>query len=78
MTTLKGHTIPCRRCYRRQGFCRFCFGTGTNYLKNKPCKRCTGGRKGGKKKGHGKQWGGGNYYGVGGGFTSSSSSSDSD
>ena len=76
MTNRKGMTLPCRRCYRRQGMCRFCYGTGTNYIKNKPCKKCQGGKKGGKKKGHGKKWG--NQYAVGGGFSSSSSSSDSD
>ena len=74
----KKMNIPCRRCYRRQGYCRKCYGTGYNYIKNKPCKKCKGGRKGGSKKGKGKQWGNTNFYAVGGGFTSSSSSSDSD
>lgn len=36
--------MPCARCYRRAGYCRKCFGTGTNFRKNKPCKRCNKGR----------------------------------
>ena len=76
MMTKKGQNVPCRRCYRRQGICRFCYGTQTNFMQNKPCKKCQGGRKGGKKKGHGKkQWGNNNFavgsgLPVGEGFTS--------
>eukprot|EP00919_Chromeraceae_sp_WS-2016_P008296 GHVR01019600.1.p1 GENE.GHVR01019600.1~~GHVR01019600.1.p1 ORF type:complete len:173 (+),score=18.02 GHVR01019600.1:39-557(+) len=70
----KGLKMPCKRCYRRNGFCRFCYGTGTNFNKNKPCKKCHGGKKGGKHKEKGLM----GKLQVGGGYTSSSSGSDSD
>lgn len=40
----KGQTMPCARCYSRNGYCKKCFGTGYNYRKNKPCKKCHNGK----------------------------------
>ena len=45
----RGNTIPCRVCYRRNQICPKCYGSGINYLQNKPCKKCQGGRWGRKK-----------------------------
>jgi len=61
----RGRQIPCRRCYRHSGFCTKCYGTGTNFMKNKPCHKCNG--TGHKIKRHHKHK-----------HHSSSSSSDSD
>ena len=33
----KGKQIPCRKCYRTQGHCVKCYGTGVNFMRNKPC-----------------------------------------
>lgn len=38
----RGVQLPCRRCYRHQGFCTKCYGSGINYMKNKTCHKCNG------------------------------------
>ncbi len=61
--TRRGRQIPCRRGYRSHGFCVKWYGTGVNFMRNKPCHKCHG--TGHKVKRHHKH-------------RSSSSSSDSD
>ena len=36
----KGQARPCVLCYQNKGYCKKCYGTGTHYLKNVPCKQC--------------------------------------
>lgn len=40
----RGYMVPCSRCYKRNGYCKKCFGSGINYKKNMPCKKCYQGR----------------------------------
>lgn len=45
----RGGIRPCARCYRRAGYCRKCYGTGINYRRGKPCKKCVKGKMMGYK-----------------------------
>jgi hypothetical protein len=69
-----GRTFPCRRCYRKGGYCNYCYGSRTNWMTGQPCGYCMNGNYK-KRQGHGRKKGRG---GHGGRSRSRSSSSDSD
>jgi len=68
----KGMNIPCRKCYRKNGICPRCYGSGIKYINKKPCK-CNKGAFF-KNQGHGHSHGHGHGHGK---HRSSSSSSGS-
>lgn len=73
----KGAIYPCKRCYKKGGFCTVCLGSKINYITGQQCHACQNGsyNKGHKKEhghGHGKKGGKGKGHGSG------SDSSDSD
>ena len=32
--------LPCKNCYTDWGYCKSCYGTGTNFKRDKACKKC--------------------------------------
>jgi transcription elongation factor len=38
--TKNGMTYPCRRCYRKSGYCRVCLGSRYAFLTGQPCTNC--------------------------------------
>jgi hypothetical protein len=57
MVNRRGSYFPCPKCYRYNGYCKRCFGTGTNFRNGRPCKNCNNGmyiqiQKHGHKKHH--------------------------
>lgn len=75
-----GKTFPCRRCYRKGGYCNYCYGSRTNWMTGQPCSYCNnGGYKKRHSHGHGHGHHGKGRGGHGHGRSRSrSSSSDSD
>lgn len=71
-----GAYYPCKKCYKKGGYCKVCLGTRVNYLTGQQCMACQNGSYMKGHKGHGHKHGKG---GKGkGGHNSSGSSSDSD
>lgn len=72
----KGHNYPCRKCYKKCGFCMYCYGSRILFMTGQPCTYCQNGHymKRQKSHGHGHGHGHGHSHGKHG----SSSSSDSD